>query len=420
MKNCRVTNVTNILKILGICVFAISIFSCKADSQDTLANAQYVPVSNLEESRIVPGAERMSRYLPLIHNKKVGLTVNHSSRIGDAHLVDSLLKLDVNITRIFAPEHGFRGTADAGAHLEDQRDPDTGLEVVSLYGSKRKPQPGDLNGIEVMIFDIQDVGVRFYTFISTLHLVMQACAEQNIPVIVLDRPNPNGYYVDGPMLEIGYQSFVGMHPIPVAYGLTIGEMASMIAGEGWLGSGLKSNLTVVPCSNYDHTMTYELPVAPSPNLPNLRSVLLYPSLCFFEPTTVSIGRGTDKQFQVIGHPSAELGDFVFTPEPKPGASKPKHEGVELAGQDLSSLSIQDIRQWKGLNLDWLVQAYHKSGEEAAFITSPGFFDKLAGSNKLRKQLLAGKTSEEIKASWQPELLTYLRVRNKYLLYRDFD
>ncbi|MDX1477456.1 MAG: DUF1343 domain-containing protein [Saprospiraceae bacterium] len=385
-----------------------------------MASAPVAEVSAEQTQEIIPGADRLSRYVPMLMGKRVGLTVNHSSVVGKRHLVDTLRTLDIQIARIFAPEHGFRGTADAGEHLQDQKDPGTGLPVISLYGNKRKPSAEDLAGIDIMVFDIQDVGVRFYTYISTLHLVMEACVGTGIPVLVLDRPNPNGYYIDGPVLDTAYRSFVGMHPIPVVYGLTIGELAQMINGERWLAGGVQCDLTVVPCVNYDHTMTYTLPVAPSPNLPNLRSILLYPSLCWFEPTTVSVGRGTDKQFQVVGHPSADWGDYAFVPEPKPGASSPKHQGVTLTGHDLSSLTIDEIRSWGRLHLTWLLEAYVATGEKERFFANPGFFDKLAGTDLLRTQIMVGADEDEIRRSWSYGLEEYKQMRKQYLLYPDFE
>jgi uncharacterized protein YbbC (DUF1343 family) len=326
----------------------------------------------------------------------------------------------VSVSVVFAPEHGFRGSADAGEHIADGKDPDTGITIISLYGDKKKPSAQDLDGVQIVLFDIQDAGVRFYTYISTLHLVMEACAEQGIPLIVLDRPNPNGYYVDGPVLKSEYHSFVGMHEIPVVYGMSIGELAQMINGERWLHGNLQCNLTVVACQQYDHKMSYDIPVAPSPNLPNQRAVLLYPSLCFFEGTYVSVGRGTDKQFQVIGHPDLVQGDYIFTPEPMPGAMKPLHSGVQLKGADLTSLTVDEIMSWRRLNLQWLI-TYHNLLDpmDKFFLSKTDFFDKLSGSDELRMQLEAGLTEEQIRASWQEEITIFLLLRKKYLLYPDF-
>jgi len=372
------------------------------------------------EQQIVPGAERLDLYLDLLKGKSVGLTVNQSSMVQGQHLVDVLLENEINIHRIYAPEHGFRGTADAGAKIDDQKDSRTGLSILSLYGKKRKPSKEDLAGVDIMIFDIQDVGVRFYTYISTMHLMMEACAEEGIPVIVLDRPNPNGFYVDGPMREPDYKSFIGMHPIPVVYGMTIGELATMINGEGWLENGVLCDLTVIRCENYDHTMTYDLPVAPSPNLPNLRSILLYPSLCFFEGTSVSVGRGTDDQFQVIGHPDFSIGSYVFTPEPKPGAMHPKYDGVVLHGTGLVSLSAESIMKWKSLNLAWLIQYHTYLSGNGDFFLENLFFDRLAGTAQLREQIVAGWTEDQIKESWVEDLTNFKVKRELYLLYPDFE
>ena len=389
-----------------------------ASSSQNSASSNQHPGSSIQDP-VVPGAERLDLYLTLLQGKSVGLTINQSSLVHGQHLVDVLLENHINIKRIYSPEHGFRGTADAGAKIDDQKDSLTGLSIVSLYGKNRKPQPITLKGVDIMIFDIQDVGVRFYTFISTMHLVMEACAEAGIPVIVLDRPNPNGYYVDGPMPEPEYRSIIGMHEIPVVYGLTIGELATMINGERWLENGVQCDLTVIPCENYDHTMTYDIPIAPSPNLPNLRSILLYPSLCFFEGTNVSIGRGTDNQFQVIGHPDYALGSYAFTPEPKPGAMSPKYDGVTLFGTNLASLSEDKILEWRSINLSWLIQYYTYLSHSGDFFLENLFFDKLAGTARLREQILAGWSVEEIRASWVQGLEEFGVKRRKYLLYPDF-
>ena len=345
--------------------------------------------------------------------------MNHSSRIGDTHLVDTLRRLGIDIKVVFAPEHGFRGEADAGMHIANSKDDATGIQMISLYGEKKKPSEVDLLGVEIVVFDIQDVGVRFYTYISTLHLVMESCAENHIPLIVLDRPNPNGYYVDGPVLKPPYRSFIGMHEIPVVYGMTIGELALMINGEKWLANGAQCDLQVVPCIYYDHSMTYDLPVAPSPNLPNLRAVLLYPSLCFFEGTEVSVGRGTDMQFQVIGHPDYRPGSYIFIPESKPGATNPPHKGVQLYGTNLTTLTTEEIMSWKKINLTWLIE-YHRYLEpkDTFFLKSTAFFDKLAGTDELRNQLEAGWTENQIRASWTSDLDKFLVSRKKYLLYSD--
>ncbi len=362
------------------------------------------------------GAERMDLVLPLLRDKKVGLIVNHTSVVGTTHLVDTLLALGIELVRIFAPEHGFRGTADAGEPLEDGLDARTGLPVISLYGKKKKPTSEDLAGLDLLVYDIQDVGARFYTYISTMSLAMEACAEQGIPFAVLDRPNPNGHYVDGPVLDTAFRSFVGMHPVPVVYGMTPGEYARMVNGEGWLGRGLRCSLSVIPCSGYTHQTPYELPVPPSPNLPNMRAVYLYPSLCFFEPTVVSVGRGTDKQFQVIGAPDAPIGTYSFVPRARPGARHPKHEGQRCRGFDLSSLPPEAVRQRARIDLGWLIRFYEAWPDKASFFLSEKGFDRLAGTDRLRAQLASGLSEAQIRASWQNELERFLAIRSRYLLY----
>ena len=336
------------------------------------------------------------------------------------HLVDSLLALNIPVKKIFAPEHGFRGEADAGEKVIDGIDAKTGLPIFSLYGETKKPTDEMLKSIDIMVFDIQDVGARFYTYISTLHHVMEACAENGIPLIVLDRPNPNGFYVDGPVLKPEFKSFVGMHPVPVVYGMTIGEYAQMINGEQWLSNGMQCELSVIPCNNYDHTMTYNLPIKPSPNLPNLRAILLYPSLCFFEGTTVSIGRGTDNQFQIIGHPEYDIGSYAFKPVSKPGANYPKHEDVMCFGQDLSSFDLTDLKREKKLNLSYLIEYYNFLRSKTQFFLDNNFFDKLAGTDQLKKQIIDDLSEAQIRATWQEDLLLFKQTRKKYLLYPDFE
>lgn len=373
------------------------------------------PTASLQEHRIITGAERVAEYLPLLNGKKVGFVGNQTSVIPAVgqpmHVVDYLLGLGVDIHTVFAPEHGFRGTADAGEVVKDGKDPKTGLPVISLYGSNKKPSPELLKDIDIIVFDIQDVGARFYTYISTLHYVMEAAAESDIPVLVFDRPNPNGHYTDGPILEPEHHSFVGMHPVPTVYGLTIGEYANMINGEKWLENGIQADLTVIQLENYDHTMAYDLPVKPSPNLPNSQAINLYPSLCFFEGTNVNAGRGTNKQFQVFGSPflPREKYDFSYTPESNEGAKSPKHLGKTCFGKDLSSYPKLDK-----INLDWLINAYHNTADQKEFFNS--FFTKLAGTATLQEQIESGMTSEEIRASWKPGLEKFEKVRRKYLMY----
>lgn len=366
---------------------------------------------------VVVGAQRLALYHPLLDGKSVGLVVNQTSMVDDTHIVDTLRTLGVDVKKIFAPEHGFRGEADRGKLLKDGKDSKTGLPIISLYGSNKKPSPEQLSGLDVVVFDIQDVGVRFYTYIYTMHYVMEACAELGIPVIVLDRPNPNGHYVDGPVMEDKFTSFIGMHPTPIVYGMTIGEYARMINGEKWLKGGVVCDLTVVECKKYTHDTFYELPVKPSPNLPNLRSILLYPSLCLFEGTTVSVGRGTDKQFQIYGHPDNEYGNYVFTPVPKPGASNPLHKSVECRGYSLEKATLGSLIDRKQLDFSYLVSMYkHLQEAEKPFFNDNNFFEKLAGTESLRKQIIEGVPMEEIRASWQPKLEEFKKVRAKYLIY----
>lgn len=366
---------------------------------------------------VIVGAQNVAEYHPLLAGKKVGMVVNQTSVINGEHLIDSLLKLSVDIKMIFAPEHGFRGEADAGEQIKDSKDSKTGIPVVSLYGKKKKPTKEDLEGIEVMVFDIQDVGARFYTYISSLHYVMEACAENNIEVIVLDRPNPNGHFVDGPILEEKYKSFVGMHPVPVVYGMTIGEYAQMINGEGWLSNDAKAALTVIKNRNYDHTTFYTLPIKPSPNLPNIQSILLYPSLCFFEGTTMSVGRGTDTQFQVVGHPDYSAGKYKFTPKTGPGAKYPKHENKECNGYNLTQMTKGALHDMGRLDLSYLLNAHsnlHAQG--ISFFNDNNFFEKLAGTSNLRRQIMEGKSEDEIRATWSKDLAEFKTTRGKYLLY----
>lgn len=368
---------------------------------------------------LVTGAGRLSLYLPVLNGAKgVALVVNQTSMVGKTHLVDTLWALGVKIKVIFAPEHGVRGDADAGETIKDSKDPKTGIPLASLYGNKKKPSAEDLKDVDWVVFDIQDVGARFYTYISTLHYVMEACAELDKHLMVLDRPNPNGHYVDGPVLQPGYQSFVGMHPIPIVHGLTIGEYARLINGAGWLSKGQKCDLTVVPCARYDHQTPYELPIKPSPNLPNNRAIYLYPSICLFEGTVASLGRGTDKQFQVLGHPDFPAGDYTFTPEPKPGAKQPPLEGKLCRGYDLSKLDPELIRKEASINLDYLIDFYNLFPDKENFFLKNKFIDKLAGSDALRTQIQNGWNVAQIKASWKADLDAFKEKRKYYLIYSE--
>ncbi len=398
-------------KIVGFLV----LFLLNCSNTQTPDNLSSYPIAETPPS-VILGAERLDQYLSLIKNGKGGLVVNHTSSIEGKHLVDVLRAKGVEIARVFAPEHGFRGTADAGEKIVDGLDPETGVPVISLYGKKRKPSSEDLQDLDWLIFDIQDVGARFYTYISTMHYVMEACAENDKLLIILDRPNPNGHYVDGPIRQEGYQSFVGMHPIPIVHGMTIGEYAKMVNGESWLANGLRCKLEVITCLNYTHQTPYSLPKNPSPNLPNMRSIYLYPSLCFFEGTQLSIGRGTNKQFQIIGHPDLPNGDYSFTPAPNPGAKYPKLNGKLCRGYDLTTIPEEEIWKEAKINLSYLLNRYQEFPDKANFFLENKWIDKLAGGPDLREQIIAGKTEEEIRQSWQPGLEKFEGIRNKYLLY----
>ena len=365
---------------------------------------------------IIMGAEQMNRYLPMLKGKKVAVVVNQSSLVYGEHLVDVLLRKKVKIVKIFAPEHGFRGNGDAGEHLKNKKDRATGLPIISLYGKHKKPTKSDLHNVDIIIFDIQDVGVRFYTYLSTLHYVMEAAAQNHTPIIVLDRPNPNISRIDGEILNFNYKSFVGMHPVPILYGMTIGEYALMINGEGWLKGNLKANLRVIPLEHYTHHTFYYLPVKPSPNLPNELAIYLYPSLALFEGTVFSVGRGTDKQFQIYGNPYYKNRAFSFTPYPMEGAKHPKYEGIKCYGVDLRS---EYINLDSGINLNYIIDAYnnyHNKNKKNFFLKNR-FFDKLAGSNKLRRQIEAGMSPKEIKQSWEKELNEFKQIRKNYLIYQ---
>ncbi len=375
----------------------------------------FLGISQIAHTQIIPGAYHTEQYLHTLKGKQVALVVNHTSVIGKTHLADSLLSLGVQVKRIFAPEHGFRGTADAGAHIDNEVDSKTGLALVSLYGKHKKPTPEDLKGIDVVLFDIQDVGTRFYTYSSTLLYVQEACAENKVKLLVLDRPNPNGHYVDGPVLDPSrFASFVGLTAIPVVHGLTMGEYAQMLNGEGWLANKVVCDLQVIPVSSYSHKSVVHVAIAPSPNLPNDQSIGLYPSLCLLEPTIVSVGRGTNSQFQVIGTPNSASGNYTFTPVPTPGAMDPPLKGQLCYGQDLRSVPTRNL----GFSLTYLIDMFEKTGRKESFFTSASFFDKLAGTDGIRLGLLAGKSEKEIRASWEPALQAYKEMRKRYLIYQD--
>ena len=358
----------------------------------------------------VYGALDTDNYIRLLTDQNVGVVANQTSMVGNTHLIDTLLSYGITVKRIFTPEHGFRGAADAGAKVNNGKDEKTGIEIASLYGKTKKPTPEMMRGIDVMLFDLQDVGVRFYTYISTLTYVMEACAENDIPLVVLDRPNPNGFYIDGPVLKPENKSFVGMHAVPVVYGMTIGEYAKMVNGEGWINGHCE--LTVVSIPGYQLNAIYELPVKPSPNLPNWESVYLYPSLCFFEGTVVSVGRGTDTPFQIFGHPSMR-GDYEFTPAAKNGASKPLLEGQRCRGLDLTEFAHDYAKNPAQLHLEWLIDAYQQLNNKAFF---NNYFRLLSGDKQLQLDIENGKSADEIRASWKDDLEAFKAIRQKYLIY----
>ncbi|MBP7496485.1 MAG: DUF1343 domain-containing protein [Bacteroidales bacterium] len=375
--------------------------------------------NNLTNIDIKTGAERTDLYFPLLKNKKIAIVANQTSMIAGVHLVDSLLSAGFTIVHIFCPEHGFRGEAEAGESIDNNIDTKTGLPVISLHGKNRKPAKKDLQGIDIVIFDIQDVGVRFYTYISTLSYMMEACAENNISLLVLDRPNPNGYYIDGPVLKPEQKSFLGLHPIPLVHGLTVAEYALMVNGEGWLVNGIKCDLKIVEVSGYNHSYFYSLPVKPSPNLPVMAAVYLYPSLGLFEGTVMSIGRGTDFPFQLIGHPDLKQGEFTFTPQSMKGmSSHPLYEGKVCYGYYLKDFAEIYIRNIKQIYLFWLLETYRLLKDKTEFFTPA--FDKHSGDPQLKKDIIAGKSEAEIRSRWTEDLNNYKKIRKKYLLYPDFE
>jgi len=407
----------------------LTCFCCKSQSEKKVPATEEVETASIVKE-IVLGADQVEEYLPLLNNKKIGIVANQTSILYlknedqnkngiqkkidvRLHLVDYLYNQKINIQRVFAPEHGFRGKVDAGELVNNGVDTKTGLSIISLYGKNKKPSTQQLEGIEMMIFDIQDVGARFYTYISTLHYMMEACSEANIPLLILDNPNPNGHYIDGPILEKQHKSFVGMHPVPVVHGMTIGEYAQMINGEGWLENGVKCDLTIIKLKNYTHQTEYSLPIKPSPNLPNDVSINLYPSLCFFEGTPLSAGRGTEMQFQIFGDPNlpVEFYPFTFTPQANEGAKYPKFKNKVCQGKDL-----RENKKLSKLNLEWLIEAYTSTGKKKEFF-SP-FFTKLAGTTQLQEQIEKGYTYREIRKTWLAGLEDYEIMRAKYLLYKN--
>ena len=378
----------------------------------------YLPDFSLKK-KILMGDEQIDQYFSLLSGKTVAVVANQTSIIGNTHLVDTLISLKINIKKIFAPEHGFRGDADAGEHIDNGIDAKTGLQIISLYGKHNKPTVTDLKDIDLVVFDIQDVGARFYTYLSTMHYVMEACAENNVAFLILDRPNPNGFYVDGPVMEKKYTSFVGMHPVPIVYGMTMAEYARMINAEGWLKNKNQCNLQWISCKNYTHLDCYQLPIKPSPNLPNANSIYLYPSLCLFEGTVISVGRGTDHPFEMYGSPSLQNMNYKFTPKSIEGLSKhPMYENDLCFGKFLGDYGQSFIRDQRHIQLCWLIDAYKNSSEKNKFFN--GFFNQLAGNSTLKEQIIKGKTEDQIRESWQKDLIKFKNIRKKYLLYQDFE
>lgn len=371
------------------------------------------------QNNVIVGAERTDKYLHLLENRNVALVANHTALVGTTHLVDTLISLNIPLKKIFAPEHGFRGNADAGEHISNYTDEKTGLPVISIYGKNFKPKAEDLKGIDIVMFDIQDVGVRFYTFLSTMHYVMEACAENNIPFLLLDRPNPNGYFVDGPVLDLQFRSFVGMHPIPLVHGMTLGELAKMINTEGWMKDGINCNLEVIPCEGYTHSTMYRLPVKPSPNLPNMLAVYLYPSLGLFEGTVMSVGRGTEFPFQVYGHPEMKSTVFSFTPTSMDGFDKnPLYKGQVCRGVDLRDFEERFVVDRREIILEWLQFAYRNVNDKENFFNP--FFNRLIGNDQVADMIKKGASITQVRRTWEKDVIEFKKLRKKYLLYRDFE
>ncbi len=425
-------------QFLWVALTILTCFSCgsqnKEDEDEKMLRQYFDKLSmttQQPDNVIIVGANQIESYFNILKDKKVGVVANQTSVVVDSlmtffenpmlikegdkkeeyHLVDFLVALNIGVEKVFAPEHGFRGKADAGEVVKDGIDTKTGLPIISLYGKNKKPSKEQLKNIDIMIFDIQDVGARFYTYISTLHYMMEACAENNIPLLILDRPNPNGHYIDGPLLEKQHKSFVGMHPVPVVHGMTIGEYAQMINGEGWLDKNIKCDITIVKLKNYTHKSEYTLPIKPSPNLPNDVAINLYPSLCFFEGTPWSAGRGTEMQFQIFGAPSfpPEYYPFTFTPKANEGAKHPKFKNETCHGKDL-----RETKRLHKLNIEWLIAAYVSTGKQKDFFNP--FFTKLAGTTKLQEQIEKGYTYREIRKTWLKDLESYDKMRQEYMLY----
>jgi uncharacterized protein YbbC (DUF1343 family) len=366
----------------------------------------------------VPAAHRFEEYVKLLKGKRVGMVVNQTSTVGETHLVDTLISQGVNVVKIFSPEHGFRGDADAGEHVGSSVDAKTGISLVSIYGKKLGPDVGDMAGLDILVFDVQDVGARFYTYISTLQYVMESCVSFRKTLLVLDRPNPNGHYVDGPVLDTSLRSFVGMQAVPLVYGMTVAEYAQMLNGERWLAGRSQCLLYLVTCKFYSHQTAYTLPVKPSPNLPNMKAIYLYPSLCLFEGTNISVGRGTEKQFQIYGAPLLPKGGFSFKPTPNSGAKDPQFNNQVCNGVDFSGVDEEVLRGKKEINLSYLLDAYRAFPQKEAFFLKGNFFEKLAGTKLLREQIKAGKSEAEIRSSWKNGLDGFRVIRKKYLLYEE--
>ncbi len=395
------------MRLLYILILLMTLTSCHSAQESVVK----------EPKKLKLGDERTDIYFGLLKGKRVGLVANQSSYIGKTHVLDTLISSGIEVVKIFSPEHGFRGEADAGEKLKDGIDPKTQLPIISLYGNNKKPSSEQLEGIEILLFDIQDVGVRFYTYISTLHYLMEAASENSISIIVLDRPNPHAHYVDGPIIKEEFLSFVGMHKVPVVYGMTIGEYAMMINGEKWLKNQNRCQLEVITCSDYNRNELFQLPIKPSPNLPNALSVQLYPSLCFFEGTEFSAGRGTQIPFQFYGHQNFEIKDFELTPTSLPGAKFPKFKDQKISGVNLSVLDLDSVHASKGINWNYLFDAYanfdHNSG---TFFLQNNFFEKLIGSRSLRKALEENASIEDWKRGWAEDIKNFKAIRSKYLLY----
>jgi uncharacterized protein YbbC (DUF1343 family) len=420
-------------------IFSILIIltNCTAQKSQPGTNQQQVTKNNEEENRILPGAERISVYLPLIKGKRIGIFANQTSMVGNTHLVDTLKKLGVDIKVIFGPEHGFRGTADAGEKVGNYVDEKTGIPVVSLYGGKSRPDENDLKDIDILIFDLQDVGCRFYTYINSLQSFLEAALENHKPLLILDRPNPNGFYVDGPVLDPKFKSGVGKQPIPIVYGMTMGEYAKMLCGEKWLTEKANEineynvatkqtadtpfHMLVIKCQNYTHNSKYILPVRPSPNLPDMQAIYLYPTTCLFEGTALSEGRGTEKPFEYIGHPLLPKSMFSFTPHPNEGAKSSKHYGEVCYGWNFGGTSGEVLKKTdKKIQLKWIMDAYKIFPGKDSFFLKTNSFNRLAGNDILMQQVKDGKSEEEIRKSWEPALDEFKKMRKKYLLYPDFE